>query len=174
MTEQEQLVDEFSAIVKMLEDDAANLKLEDAIKDYIVPILYALANDSNVIKHNLFKVSESSALALLTSQKTLAGELLAEIANNYVLVQPEVESLSQEAQEAFANIGALLSSWLEVSDEEYEEYEEAEEEDEGEEDDDIEEEETPETSVLKSDASEGDDENAAESNDTSGSTEERS
>ena len=167
MSEQEQLVDEFGAIVKMLEDDAANLKLEDAIKDYIVPILYALANDSNVIKHNLFKVSESSALALLTSQKTLAGELLAEIANNYVIVQPEVDGLSEEAQEAFANIGALLSSWLEVSDEEYDDEED-------DDDDDIEEEETPTVSALKSDNSEGDDENAAESNDPSDSTEERS
>jgi len=73
--------------VKMLDENIGSMlksgsKVHDIIEDYICPILHAMAVAIEQSFAGLNNVAQTASVALITSEKTLAGETLTQVASS--------------------------------------------------------------------------------------------
>ena len=89
--------------IKLLDDNISQILKEEGsdnvIKNYVTPILLALANSVDQAFQALNSVSQTASVALVTAEKTLASEVLENVAD-----------ISAELTEAFSELLTSLSS----------------------------------------------------------------
>lgn len=117
--------------------------LEAVVKDYLCPIIAALTNSLDQAFVGLNEVAKSASVALVTAEKTLAAEVLSnvadistELSDEFVsLLESIQEHLKPEHQEKLAHIRVLLDELEEEVAPWAEEYSDEDEEDDEEADD---------------------------------------
>ncbi len=126
--------------VKMLDANIAEIiakdGLEVVVKDYICPILAALTNSLDQSFVGLNEVAKSASVALVTAEKTLAAEVLsnvADISNDLsvefvALLESLQEHIKPEHQERLVAIQGLLDE-LQEQVEPWAEYDEDDDDD---------------------------------------------
>jgi hypothetical protein len=143
------LVDQVKMLDANISEIIAKDGLEAVIKDYICPILSALTSSLDQSFVGLNEVAKSASVALVTAEKTLAAEVLSNVADisndlsiEFVgLLESLQEHIKPEHQERLIAIKELLDELQEQVEPwaEYEDDEDGDDEGEGEEDGDEEE-----------------------------------
>ena len=88
-------------ITQILKDEGS----ENVIKNYVTPILLALANSVDQAFQALNSVSQTASVALVTAEKTLASEVLENVAE-----------ITSEISEALTDLLTGLSSKMDAND----------------------------------------------------------
>jgi len=133
-------LNELSKLIELMEEDAENLTSQQAIGDYIAPILGSLLAEIEANRQYVLQAADRANLAILMNEKTFLGEILTSIAEHFATV---IEELPQDTDPdsklgvAAIEIQDLLATWMsfdieeDFEDEEDEEGEEDEEDEEG-------------------------------------------
>ncbi len=95
--------------IKLLDDNITQILQEEGsenvIKNYVTPILLALANSVDQAFQALNSVSQTASVALVTAEKTLASEVLENVAD-----------ITNELSEALTDLLTTLSSKMDAND----------------------------------------------------------
>jgi hypothetical protein len=95
--------------IKLLDDNITQILQEEGsenvIKNYVTPILLALANSVDQAFQALNSVSQTASVALVTAEKTLASEVLENVAD-----------ITNELSEALTDLLTTLSPKMDAND----------------------------------------------------------
>jgi len=126
-------LNELSKLIELMEEDAENLTSQQAIGDYIAPILGSLLAEIEANRQYVLQAADRANLAILMNEKTFLGEILTSIAEHFATV---IEELPQDTDPdsklgvAAIEIQDLLATWMSFDIEEDFEDEEDEEDEE--------------------------------------------
>ena len=155
---------ELAKLVELLDEDVSNLKLQDAVSDYIVPILLSTLAEIEANRQIVVGSVEKTNLALLMSEKTFLGDILVSLAENFTVVANHLEGqeLPEEVSTAIAESQDLLATWMSFEDDDEDDEEDAEEVEESVNEDVIENDTDSSDSNDVSDSSQSEEETATE------------
>ncbi len=119
---------ELGKLIQLMDEDAENLSSNQAISDYIVPILESVVGEIEANRQYILQTADRTNLAYLMNEKTFTGEILTSIADHFSTV---LEELPQDVDSdsslgvALGEIQDLLATWMsfEISDEDEDEDE---------------------------------------------------
>jgi len=106
-------LDELVKLIEILDADINSISLEDVVKDYIVPIMKATIAEVAANRQLIQNTAHDTALAMITAQKTYAGEVITQVAElvSVLLDKLKLDPESEEGQ-ALASIDELLGAWM--------------------------------------------------------------
>lgn len=106
-------LDELVKLIEILDSDINSISLEDVVKDYIVPIMKATIAEVAANRQLIQNTAHDTALAMITAQKTYAGEVISQVAElvSVLLDKLKLDPNSEEGQ-ALASIDELLGAWM--------------------------------------------------------------
>ena len=125
-------LNELSKLIDLMEEDADNLTAQQAIGDYIAPVLGSLLAEIEANRQYVLQAADRANLAILMNEKTFLGEILTSIAEHFATI---IEELPQDTDPdsklgvAASEIQDLLATWMSFDiedDEDDEEFEDGE------------------------------------------------
>jgi len=142
-------ISELHKLIQLVDEDAVNLDLSQAISDYLVPILTSMLGEIEANRQYILQNADRTNLALLMTEKTFLGEILTGLAEHFATVLEELPTdkvpTDSKLGVALAEMQDLLATWMSLdasADEDEDEGEdEGEDEDEDEDEDEVEEDE---------------------------------
>ena len=120
-------LNELSKLIDLMDEDADNLTAQQAIGDYIAPILGSLLAEIEANRQYVLQAADRANLAILMNEKTFLGEILTSIAEHFATV---IEELPQDTDPesklgvAASEIQDLLATWMSFDIDENEEFDE--------------------------------------------------
>lgn len=125
-------IEELRKLIQLMDDDAKNLTMEQAVSDYIAPILDSMLSEIAVNRQYTVQTNDRVSLALMMAEKTFLGDILTSIAEHFSTIVdelPEDTDSDSKIGVAVMEVQDLLATWMsfDLSDED--------EGDEGDEDD---------------------------------------
>lgn len=106
---------ELRKLIQMMDEDAPNLSMSQAISDYIAPILDSMISEIEVNRQYAVQTNDRVSLALMMSEKTFLGDILTNIAEHFATVVEEVPSDTDPESKlgvALGEIQDLLATWM--------------------------------------------------------------
>lgn len=132
---------ELAKFVALLAEDASSLSVDQAVSDYIVPILGGILSEVEANRQYTLQAADRANLAMLMNEKTLLGEILTNIADHFATILAELPSDIEEDSKlgiAVAEVQSLISTWMSFDMSEDEDEDDDEDEDEDDDDEDSE------------------------------------
>lgn len=126
---------ELYKLISLLDEDASNIDNQQAISDYIVPILTSILGEVEANRQLILQTADRASLALLMTEKTFLGDVLTGVADHFSALLEELPvdlvSSNERVAASVAGIQDLLATWMSFSadDEGYEDEDDSDEED---------------------------------------------
>ena len=120
-------LNELSKLIDLMDEDADNLTAQQAIGDYIAPILGSLLAEIEANRQYVLQAADRANLAILMNEKTFLGEILTSIAEHFATVIDELPQDTDPESKlgvAAGEIQDLLATWMSFDIEDEEEFEE--------------------------------------------------
>jgi len=106
---------ELGKLIELMEEDADNLTAQQAIGDYIAPILGSMLGEIEANRQYVLQAADRANLAILMTEKTFLGEILTSIAEHFATVIEELpENTDSESKlgVAVTEIQDLIATWM--------------------------------------------------------------
>lgn len=106
---------ELSKLIQLMDEDADNLSAQQAISDYIVPILGSFIAEIDTNRQAIIQTAERTNLAMLMSERTFLGEILVGIGEHFSTIVSELGELEADSNLGIAvtEIQDLIATWTE-------------------------------------------------------------
>lgn len=134
-------LNELSKLIDLMEEDASNLTAQQAIGDYIAPILGSLLAEIEANRQYVLQAADRANLAILMNEKTFLGEILTSIAEHFATILEELPQDTDPESKlgvAAGEIQDLLATWMsfDIEDEEFDDSDDSDDSDDDDSDDD--------------------------------------
>lgn len=106
---------ELNKLIQLMDEDAANLSVSQAVSDYIAPILESMLAEIEANRQYILQAADRANLAILMNEKTFVGEILANIAEHFATVVDELPGETDPESKlgvAVGEIQDLLATWM--------------------------------------------------------------
>lgn len=106
---------ELSKLIELMEEDANNLTAQQAIGDYIAPILGSMLAEIEANRQYVLQAADRANLAILMNEKTFLGEIISSIAEHFAtLIEelPEDTDADSKLGVAVTEIQDLIATWM--------------------------------------------------------------
>jgi hypothetical protein len=125
---------ELSKLIELMEEDANNLTAQQAIGDYIAPILGSMLAEIEANRQYVLQAADRANLAILMNEKTFLGEIISSIAEHFAtLIEelPEDTDADSKIGVAVTEIQDLIATWMsfDLEDEDEDEDDDADDDD---------------------------------------------
>ena len=123
---------ELSKLIELMEEDANNLTAQQAIGDYIAPILGSMLAEIEANRQYVLQAADRANLAILMNEKTFLGEIISSIAEHFAtLIEelPEDTDADSKLGVAVTEIQDLIATWMSFDLEDEDEDDDADDED---------------------------------------------
>ncbi|MHA1961403.1 MAG: hypothetical protein ACW99U_14370 [Candidatus Thorarchaeota archaeon] len=117
---------ELNKLILLMEEDAGSLDVQQSLQDYLAPILGSILAEIEANRNYIVQTADRANLAMMMNEKTLLGEILAAIAENFATILGELPAYEEDSKlgAAVAEVQGLLHTWMSFDDEESDEDDE--------------------------------------------------
>ena len=111
---------ELNKLILLMEEDAGSLDVQQSLQDYLAPILGSILAEIEANRNYIVQTADRANLAMMMNEKTLLGEILAAIAENFATILGELPAYEEDSKlgAAVAEVQGLLHTWMSFEDEE--------------------------------------------------------